>query len=99
MKVIGFGAFAAATALTSISLPDSVVSIGHNAFEDCESLTSIDIPASVQTMDREVFLGCSELMSVTFSGKTTATVQGMENYSWALPSGCVLHCTDGDITI
>lgn len=99
MKVIGTGAFAAATALTSISLPDSVVSIGRSAFEDCVSLTSIVVPASVQTMDREVFFGCSELMSVTFSGKDKATVKGMENYSWALPSGCVVHCTDGDIVI
>ena len=99
LKVIGVGAFAAITALTSISLPDSVVSIGRSAFEDCVSLTSIDIPASVQTMDREVFFGSSELMSVTFSGKDKATVQGMDNYSWALPSGCVIHCTDGDITV
>lgn len=63
------------------------------------SLTSIDIPASVQTMDREVFLGCSGLTSVTFSGKNKATVQGMENYSWALQDGCAVHCTDGDIEI
>lgn len=99
LKVIGGGAFAAATALTSISLPDSVVSIGRSAFEDCVSLTSIVIPANVQTMDREVFLDCSELMSVTFSGKAKATVQGMNNYSWGLPSGCVIHCTDGDIIV
>lgn len=99
LKVIGLGAFAAATELTSISLPNSVVSIGRSAFEDCVLLTSIDIPASVQTMDREVFFGCSQLMNVTFSGKTKATVKGMENYSWTLPPGCVLHCTDGDITV
>ena len=99
LKVIGVAAFGAITSLTSISLPDSVVSIGRSAFEDCVSLTSIDIPASVQTMDREVFLGCSGLTSVTFSGKDKATVQGMSNYRWDLPSGCVLHCTDGDITL
>lgn len=50
-------------------------------------------------MDREVFFGCSELMNVTFSGKDKATVKGMDNYSWALPSGCVIHCTDGDIIV
>lgn len=50
-------------------------------------------------MDREVFLGCSELMNVTFSDKDKATVKGMENYSWALPSGCVIHCTDGDLVV
>lgn len=99
LKAIGAGAFAAATELTSISLPDSVVSIGRSAFEDCVSLTSIVIPASVQTMDREVFLGCSELMSATFSGKDKATVKGMDNYNWALPARCFIHCTDGDIVV
>jgi len=99
LKTIGAGAFAAATALTSISLPDSVVSIGRSAFEDCVSFTSIVIPASVQTMDREVFLGCSELMNVTFSGKDKATVKGMENYSWALLPGCVVHCADGEVAV
>lgn len=99
LKAIGAGAFVAATALTSISLPDSVVSIGRGAFEDCVSFTSIVIPASVQTMDREVFFGCSELMSATFSGKDKAAVKGMENYPWALQPGCVVHCADGDIVI
>lgn len=50
-------------------------------------------------MDREVFLGCSELMNVTFSSKTKATVKGMDNYNWALPARCVIHCTDGDIVV
>ena len=50
-------------------------------------------------MDREVFLGCSELMNVTFSGKDKATVKGMDNYNWALPARCFIHCTDGDIVV
>jgi hypothetical protein len=50
-------------------------------------------------MDGEVFFGCSELTSATFSGKGKAAVKGMENYPWALPPGCVVHCTDGDIVV
>ena len=50
-------------------------------------------------MDREVFLGCSGLMNVTFSGKDKATVKGMDNYNWALPARCFIHCTDGDIVV
>ena len=47
----------------------------------------------------EAFSHCGLLTSVTFSGKDKATVIGMANYSWDLRSGCVIHCTDGDITI
>ena len=46
-----------------------------------------------------VFYSCSYLKDVTFSGKDKATVQGMANYNWNLMSGCIIHCTDGDITI
>ena len=38
-------------------------------------------------------------MDVTFEGKDVATVEGMSSYSWGLPLGCVLHCTDGDTTV
>ena len=47
----------------------------------------------------DAFYDCSQLTSMTFSGKNKATVQGMANYPWDLKSGCVIHCTDGDITI
>ena len=68
------------------------------AFQDCSSLTSITIGDDVTSIGWGTFIGCS-LTSVTFSGKNKATVQGMSDYSWELPSGCILHCTDGDITI
>ena len=45
------------------------------------------------------FSSCYDLTDVTFSGKDKATVKNMANYSWDLNSGCVIHCTDGDITI
>lgn len=57
------------------------------------------IPPSVTSINFYAFLGCSNLMDVTFVGKDMATVQGMTDYSWNLNPGCVLHCTDGDITL
>ena len=62
-------------------------------------MRSVTIPESVTNIGDFAFDGCVGLASVTFSGKDKETVQGMANYSWALNSGCVLHCTDGDITI
>ena len=96
---IGQEAFSGCSGLTSITIPDSVTSIGFSAFWDCTSLTSVTIPDSVTSIGDYAFERCSGLTSVTFSGKTKSIVQGMENYSWSLPSGCVLHCTDGDITL
>lgn len=96
---IGTYAFSACDRLTSITIPDSVTSIGDFAFSGCARLTGIMIPDSVTSIDDTAFVGCHGLTDVTFSSKDKAMVQSMENYSWNLYSGCVLHCTDGDITI
>ena len=83
----------------SVEIGTNVTSIGSSAFSGCSGLTSVTIPDSVTSIGSEAFYYCDGLASVTFSGKDKATVQGMANYSWALKSGCVIHCTDGDITI
>ena len=57
------------------------------------------IPDSVTSIGYGAFDTCSNLTNVIFSGKDMATVQGMANYNWGLTSGCIIHCTDGDITI
>lgn len=83
-----------------VEIGSHVTSIGEFAFSGCSDLTSMSIPDNVMSIGEFVFSGCSGLKSVTFSGKDKATVQGMSDYNeWYLPSGCVLHCTDGDITV
>ena len=96
---IGMYAFYKCYDLANVTIPDSVTSIVDSAFWNCSGLTSVTIPNSVTSIGSEAFWNCSGLTSVTFSSKDKATVQGMTNYSWDLNSGCVLHCTDGDITI
>ena len=96
---IGSGVFDYCISLTSVTFHDSMTSIKTSAFNWCTGLTSVTIPASMTSIGSVAFSGCSGLTNVTFSGKDMATVQGMENYSWGLTSGCVIHCTDGDITI
>jgi hypothetical protein len=49
---IGESAFSYCSALTGISIPDSVKSIGESAFSGCRALTSITIPDSVISIRR-----------------------------------------------
>ena len=66
VRVIGENAFRK-TAITSVSIPDSVQEIGNSAFSDCSALTSVVIPNSVQKIEYAAFTRCSSLTSVVIS--------------------------------
>ena len=68
---IGYNAFADNTALTSISIPNSVISIDDAAFIRCTGLTSIVIPKSVRSLGYNVFFGCTNLASITIPNSVT----------------------------
>ena len=71
-------AFSGCTGLTSIVIPDSVISIGENAFRGCTSLTSAVVSDRVTTIGSSAFYGCNGLTSITlpFVG---ATKEGIIN--------------------
>jgi len=51
--------------LTSVVIPDGVVSIGTRAFYDCYSLTSVTIPDSVTSIEESAFGNCELLPEET----------------------------------
>ena len=57
-------AFAYCCGLTSLTIPNSVISIGSRAFEYC-GFTSLIIPDSVTSIDEHAFYSCDSLTSVT----------------------------------
>lgn len=95
---LGYGVFAYSPSLSSIRLPNTLTTIGGDVFEECGSLHSVTIPKSVVNISQVAFR-YSRLTELTMVGRTKEEVKAMENYSWGLQNGCVIHCTDGDITI
>ena len=71
MTTIRAKAFYDCSSLTSVIIPDNVISIGYAAFYGCSSLTSVTIPDSVTSIGSSAFYGCSSLESVTIGNSVT----------------------------
>lgn len=61
---IGYGAFEEFTAMTSVVIPDSVLTIGIDAFRKCSSLASVFLGTSVVSIEDRAFYKCYKLESI-----------------------------------
>ncbi len=64
--VIGNMAFSGCTALTKVTLPNTVTEIGSSVFAECRSLAEVSLSAILSSMGSSAFEGCPAL--TTFSG-------------------------------
>ena len=71
MKIDDY-AFSGCSALTSVTIPETVTEIGEYAFENCSSLADITIPKAVTTIGKYAFYGCSSLIDITIPETVTA---------------------------
>ena len=62
---IDYSAFAN-TAITSVKLPSTLITIGSSVFHTCKALTEMHIPASVTYIGADCWTNCSSLTKVTF---------------------------------
>jgi hypothetical protein len=65
------GTFQNCYSLTSVTIPNSVITIGQDAFGTCTGLTSVNIPDSVTTIGIASFRYCSGMTSVTIGSGVT----------------------------
>ena len=86
VTAIGDKAFLNCDRLTSVIIPNNVISIGDYAFHYCTGLTSLTIPDSVTSIGSDAFFGCSGLISVTIPDSTTNIGGGAFGYCTGLES-------------
>ncbi|MFD1613910.1 leucine-rich repeat domain-containing protein [Gelatiniphilus marinus] len=71
VTAIGYEAFRGCLSVTSISLPNSIITIEDYAFRDCRGITSMILPDSVTSIGEGAFLYCTKLVSVNIPDKIT----------------------------
>jgi hypothetical protein len=69
---INQGAFYYCSGLTSVTIPNSVISIGANSFAYCSSLTSVTLPDTLTSINSGVFSNCSQLSSISIPNSVTS---------------------------
>ena len=70
-KIIGIAdrAFYYCTAMTSVTIPNTIETIGAWAFAGCTGLSEIVLPDTVVSIGEGAFHGCDTLTSITLSAK------------------------------
>ena len=95
VETIGHGAFER-SAVTSVTIPDSVTAILDRAFANCYQLTNISIPNSVTSIGFSAFEHCTSLKSITLPSS-------LNSISEALFSDCsqltTIHIPDSVLSI
>ena len=81
-KFIGTSAFYSYTSLTSLTVPNSVISIDFSAFNGCSNLTSVTIGDGLTRIGGSAFANCTALTSITIPESVITIVEEAFN-------GCV----------
>lgn len=64
-RSIGWNAFAKCTALTTITIPSTVLYLLQNCFEGCTSLETVNLSDGLESISPKAFYACSKLKNIT----------------------------------
>lgn len=99
VTVISWWAFNCCSALTSVTIGNSVTEIRAEAFFACRSLTSVTIPNSVTEIGASAFYGCESLISVYYNSENPIEsdngnifYNALENATLYVPAVAVEKC-------
>ena len=70
------------SAVTSVSMPEGIISIDYNAFKGCQNLESVTLPESLTTLGSYAFYSCKLLKTIKIPSGVTA-----------IPSSCFYECS------
>ncbi len=59
------------TTMTSITIPDSVVSIGNGAFDSCKALKTVTLQDGLTSIGSKAFYNCPELTAISIPDSVT----------------------------
>ena len=103
---VGARSFYGCEGLTSVTIPNGVISIQKDAFIECSNLTSVTIPPSVSSIGAGAFQSCESLTSIDIPNNVTSIGNHAFCYcsgltSITIPTGvttleeAVFACCDG----
>lgn len=101
LTVIGAGAFTGCSALTSLTIPDSVTNIKSHAFQTCYNLTQVHLSANLGVLQEGTFYQCRSLRTIEIPVGTTEiwdtafeNCSGLTSFTVA-PGNSVFSAVDG----
>ncbi len=68
-SVLGVNAFRGCSSLSSVTLPEQILSVGDNAFNGCAQLRSFTISRYVTSIGENAFANCEWLTNVNFNAE------------------------------
>ena len=78
---IDSSAFDGCASITSVIIPDSVISVGEYVFQDCTSLVYVKLPVGITSIGSYSFDNCPCLESITIP-------EGVTSIGWSAFEGC-----------
>ena len=95
-KFINSYAFCNCKNLTSIVIPEGVISIGDSAFQSCGALSTVTVPNGITYMGRDVFGYCTSLRYTTYDnanylGNTENPYIALINTKSRSITSCTIH--------